>query len=161
MVDMLNSNQIIVPLITIVLLLVVVGLIVTLVKLNKLTKNYKAFTTLSGEIDVESVLISNQSAIKEISKREKITEGHIKALYDNLKLTFEKMAITKYNAFDGMGGQLSAVIVLLNKKHNGYLINSIHTSNGNHMYVKEIKAGTCEQALSDEESATLKTAMTS
>lgn len=160
MFETLNSSSVVVPLLTIVVALMFLLLCALLIQLSSLKKKYKAFTALSKETDIEHVLISNQKAIDAINGREKETAAHIAKIYDNLELTIEKLAITKYDAFDGMGGQLSAVIVLMNKQLNGYLINSIHTRDGNHMYVKAISKGSCEQALSKEEEETIKKAMT-
>lgn len=141
---------------TAVLLIVSLILIIAMIKLSK---KHKAFSKLSGEINIEEILKSNQTKIIELTNHQKHTDQEISKIFENLNRTFEKVAMFKYDAFNGMGGQLSAVIVLLNKNLDGFMLNSIHTREGSHMYTKQIKKGKTEQALSKEEQDTLKTAI--
>lgn len=141
---------------TAVLLIISLVIIVFMIKLSK---KHKAFSKLSGEINIEETLKSNQTKIIELMNHQKDTDSDIAKIYENLNRTFEKVAMFKYDAFNGMGGQLSAVIVLLNKNLDGFMLNSIHTREGSHMYTKLIKKGKTEQALSKEEQDTLKTAI--
>lgn len=134
-------------------------MIVLFIQLRQLTKKYKAFTSLTDAVDIESVLIGNQDQIKSIQQHLNTQDQHIDAIYENLKLTFEKIGIVKYNAFDGMGGQMSAVVVLMNKNLDGVLFNAIHTREGSHVYTKAINNGKTEQALSKEEETAIKKAM--
>ena len=125
----------------------------------RLKKKYKSFTNLSSEINIERVLISNQEKIKYLMDDQVEIKEDIKKIYENLTKTFESVAMHKYDAFGGMGGQLSAVIVLINKNLDGFLLNSIHTREGSHLYSKQIIQGKTEQALSKEEQETIKTAI--
>lgn len=129
------------------------------IRIGSLNRRYKAFTALTGEMNIEKVLIANQNQIKEILKHQESQDKNIESIYGNLKLTFEKIGIVKYNAFDGMGGQMSAVIVLLNKNLDGVLLNSIHSREGSHLYTKAISNGKTEQILSNEEEAALTAAL--
>lgn len=161
MIESLNNYEMIIPILTIGFVIMLVAFIVAIIQLVKLNNKYRLFTSLSDEVNIEKVLISNQTEIKAINKREAETETSLNNIYSNLKKTYEKMGVVKYNAFDGLGGQLSAVTVLLNKNLDGSLTNSIHTRDSNHMYVKLIKAGKCDQALSSEEEEALKKAIRS
>lgn len=159
MLDMINQSPIAVPILIAAVAVLFIMVLVMLITIVGLKKKYKAFTSTSNSVDIESVLISNQKSIDAINTHLQRNDSHIDSIYDNLKLTFEKFGMIKYDAFDGMGGQLSAVIVLMNKKHNGFLLNAIHTREGSHMYTKEIVNGKTEQALSKEEEAAIKKAM--
>jgi len=133
--------------------------LIQLITISRLKKRYKSFTNLSSEINIEGVLISNQEKIKGIIEDKVIIKEDIKKIYESLNKTFERVAMHKYDAFGGMGGQLSAVIVLMNKNLDGFLLNSIHTREGSHLYAKQIIKGKTEQALSKEEQDTIKIAI--
>lgn len=152
-----NIDSVVFILVITVLILLVVMIIMG-INLISLKKRYSDFTKISGECNIEDVLISNQKMINTLKEEVKNHEGNIGDIYTNLKSTFEKVAMIKYDAFDDMGGQLSAVIVLLNKNHDGFLLNAIHTREGSHIYTKAIVKGKTEQALSKEEESAIKKA---
>ena len=68
---------------------------------------------------------------------------------------YQKTGIRKYNAFEGMGGMASFAIALLDLENNGIILNVIHSRNSCYTYLKEIREGECEVALSAEEKAAL------
>jgi hypothetical protein len=69
------------------------------------------------------------------------------------------MGVIKYDAFNQMGGQLSFSLALLDENNNGFIINSVHSTEGCYSYTKEIKAGECDISLGDEEKKALEMAM--
>lgn len=54
---------------------------------------------------------------------------------------------------------MSFVLTLLNSANDGFMINTIHNRAGCHVYMKEIKNGTCELALAEEEIISLNMAL--
>ena len=60
-----------------------------------------------------------------------------------------------------MGGKLSFTLSLLNEKDNGFIMNSIHGSDGCYTYIKEIKGGQCNVDLGKEEEEALMQAINS
>ena len=58
-----------------------------------------------------------------------------------------------------MGGNLSFALALLNEDNDGFVINSVHSTEGCYMYIKDIKSGACEIELGKEERAALDEAM--
>lgn len=66
----------------------------------------------------------------------------------------------KYNAFDGMGGNLSFALVLMDSDNNGVVLNSMHTREGCFNYAKEIIGGEAYVALSEEEKEAIERAKT-
>ena len=69
------------------------------------------------------------------------------------------MGLIKYDAFSQMGGQLSFSLALLDENNNGFIINSVHSTDGCYSYTKEIKNGECAIALGKEEEEALAIAM--
>ena len=85
----------------------------------------------------------------------------IRILYKNMERTFQKLGIVKYDAFNHMGGQLSFSLALLDENNDGFIINSVHSSEGCYSYTKEIKGGTSGISLGKEEQQALNIAMDS
>ncbi len=83
----------------------------------------------------------------------------IRTLYKNMEKTFQKIGVVKYDAFKQMGGQLSFSLALLDENNNGFILNSVHSTDGCYTYTKEIKGGACEISLGEEEQEALAMAM--
>ena len=58
-----------------------------------------------------------------------------------------------------MGGKLSFSIALLNDNATGFILNSVHSSEGCYVYTKEIIEGDCAISLGDEEKKALMLAL--
>ena len=69
------------------------------------------------------------------------------------------MGLIKYDAFQQMGGQLSFSLALLDENNTGFIINSVHSTEGCYSYTKEIRNGTSAIDLSAEEAEALAMAM--
>ena len=80
-------------------------------------------------------------------------------LKKRMETTFQRVGLVKYDAFPQMGGKLSFSLAMLDEKYNGYIINSVHGSDGCYTYSKEIKAGRCDLELGEEEKKALGMAM--
>ena len=83
----------------------------------------------------------------------------IRILYKDVEGTFQKLGIVKYDAFQQMGGKLSYSLALLDGKDNGFIINSVHSSDGCYSYTKEIKNAASPISLGAEEEEALHIAM--
>ena len=79
----------------------------------------------------------------------------------NMKYTYQKMGLIKYDAFHEMGGKLSFSLAMLDVRNNGFIINAMHTREGCYTYIKEIVDGNSIIVLSEEEQEALKRAMES
>ena len=141
-----------------VLILIIVVVIQT-VKLSKLSKRYKKFmlgkNAKSLEKEIEGIFEDNKFIKTSTEKNRK----DIQSLYRKLEGTFQKVGIVKYDAFNQVGGQLSFSLALLDENDNGFILNSVHSTEGCYSYTKEIKKGICEIALGDEEKNALDIAM--
>lgn len=140
-------------------LILLILVIVQMFQISGLKKRYKKFMggkdVKSLEKHIERIFEDNRYII-EISESNK---KEIRTINKEKELCFNKVGIIKYDAFNQMGGKLSFSIALLNEKDNGFILNSVHSTEGCYTYVKEIKAGKCEIDLSNEEKTALSQAM--
>ncbi|MCQ2525856.1 MAG: DUF4446 family protein [Lachnospiraceae bacterium] len=144
--------------IIIVLLLVIVALLVLIIMQTKNKKRieqmeYRLKRLCSGkdgeslEEELAKLFEDNEYMMTTVNQH----KTNIRNIYRRLEKSYQKMSLVKYDAFNQMGGQLSFVLVVLDENNNGFLINSVHSLNGNYCYSKEIVNGTCEIELGDEE----------
>lgn len=142
-----------------VLLILFILLIVLIAKYSKIKKRYDKFMSgknaTSLENDIHGVF-EDMKLLKATTDRNK---KDIRILYKNMEGTFQKMGIVKYDAFSQMGGQLSFSLALLDENNDGFILNSVHSSDGCYSYTKEIKGGTSPISLGVEEEKALHIAM--
>lgn len=146
-----------------VMLVIIIALIVVSVinflNISRLTKRYTFFmkgrAAKSLEDEIYKMFEQNEKMQAAIEKN----RIGIKALKGQIRTTYQKLGIIKYDAFDQMGGKLSFCLALLDESNNGYVLNSIHTTDSNYVYIKEIESGICKIDLGNEEALALKKAM--
>ena len=140
-------------------LILLILVIIQMIQIGSLKKRYKKFMggkdVKSLEKKLETIIEDNKYIIDLSSENKK----NIKEINKEMEFSFNKVGIVKYDAFKQMGGMLSFSLALLNEKDNGFILNSVHSSEGCYTYIKEIKAGICDLDLSNEEKQALSEAM--
>ena len=140
-------------LVFIVVLFVII--ILQMKKLNRLQKRLSKFMTgkdaKSLEKDIVGLYEDNKFLKINVDKNKK----DIRTLYKNMEHAFQKIGLIKYDAFQQMGGKLSFSLALLNENNNGFILNSVHSTEGCYTYTKEIKSGECAISLGEEEQQAL------
>lgn len=144
-------------LIACVLLLILV--IVVFVQVGSFKKKYKKFMLGKDGANLEKDIMTLYEDNKYIKLNVSQNRDDIKALFKKHESTYQKLGLVKYDAFKEMGGKLSFALVLLDENNNGFLINSVHSSDGCYSYTKRIKEGNSEIALSNEEKVAVERAI--
>ena len=150
----------IVMLILILLIMIFIVLVICLiVRINRLSKKLGSFMSgrdgASLEKNIYALYEDNKMLKEHMVKHRK----DIQNLYKKNEKAFQKMGLVKYDAFHQMGGQLSFSLALLDEYNNGFIINSVHSTDGCYSYTKRITAGECKLALGKEEEEALSRAM--
>lgn len=142
-----------------ILLVLLILMIVQSTKLKKLKKRLDKFMLGSEGHSIESDLAKIYEDSKYLRQISDENKKDIRTIYKKLESAYQKMGVIKYDAFNQMGGQLSFSLALLDENNNGFIINSVHSTEGCYSYTKEIKAGECDISLGDEEKKALEMAM--
>lgn len=145
--------------ITAVLLILLIILIVLIVKYSKIKKRYDKFMQGKNASSLEDDMHGVFEDMKLLKNNVDRNKKDIRILYKNMEKTFQKLGIVKYDAFNQMGGQLSFSLALLDENNDGFIINSVHSSEGCYSYTKQIKDGTSGISLGEEEQQALDIAM--
>lgn len=143
----------------VLILVLIVLLAVQISKTSKLKKRLDKFVLgrdgASLEQDIAGLYEDNKFLKTSADKNKK----DIRTLYKRMENAYQKMGIVKYDAFNQMGGQLSFSLALLDENNNGFIINSVHSTEGCYSYTKEIKNGESSISLGKEEEEALATAI--
>ena len=140
-----------------VVLLVLV--IISLCKLKTLKRRVDSLTRGKDTESMEDIILSYLQRVESLEEGEEITRAALTAIKDNLKITYQKKGLVKYDAFREMSGALSYSLALLDKENNGVLISSMYSREGCYTYAKDIVNGESKINLSEEEVEALKQAM--
>ena len=143
----------------VILLITLIILIVTAAKLSSLQRKYDSFMKGRGGRSLEAEIRNLFYDIDYLKDSAEAHERTIRHLYKRLETVYQKIGIVKYDAFHQMGGKLSFALALLDENNNGFLLNSVHSSDGSYCYVKEIKDSSCEIELSSDEQKALDQAL--
>lgn len=141
------------------ILILIILVIVQLCKYNKLNKKYLKFMKGKDAKSLEKDIIGLYEDNNFLKIAADKNRKDIDILYKNIKSAYQKCGIVKYDAFRQMGGQLSFSLALLNENNDGFIINSVHSSDGCYSYTKEIKNGESSISLGEEERQALLKAM--
>ena len=144
-------------------ILLIIILFVIIIMQGKKIKSIKAQISRfmkgkeAASLEDEIVALFEDNEI--IKKATQKNQKDINNIYNRLAYCFQKIGIIKYDAFNQMGGKLSYALALLDEDNNGFLLNSVHSTDGNYTYSKEIKNGKCDLELGEEEQIALDEAM--
>ena len=143
----------------VLLIAIIVLLIVQMVKYSKLKKKYEKFMKGKDAKSLEQDIIALFEDNKFIkNEKEKNLKG-ISEIWRRKEYVYQKIGLVKNDAFQQMGGKLSFCLCLLDNKNSGFILNSVHSSDGCYSYTKEIKKGESELSLGEEEKKALDMAM--
>ena len=141
------------------IVLIIIMLIVQIRKTSILKRRLDQFLAGKdgGSLEEEIAdLFEDNKFLKENTEKNR---KDIRILYKKFESAFQKTGLVKYDAFNQMGGQLSFSLALLDENNNGFILNSVHSTEGCYSYTKEIKNGECPIELGREESEALAIAM--
>lgn len=134
-------------------------LVIAFVQISKFKKKYNMFMLGKDGSSLEQDIMTLYEDNRYIKTSVETNRKNIKELFEKHEDAFQKMGIVKYDAFKEMGGGLSFALALLDGNNNGFLINSVHSSEGCYSYTKQIKNGDSEIDLSKEERAAVEHAV--
>lgn len=140
-------------------LLLLIFDIIQFVKISSLKRRIFDLTE-GSEGSLEDKIAEKFAQITELREVQDKNSRDIELIFRKLKKTYQKSAVYRYDSLENMGGQLSSVIVMLDERDNGFLINSVHsTTAGTYTYVKKITDGLADVELAEEERLALAEAM--
>ena len=149
-----DSDYIIIGLSALVVIMFIIQ-IINMVQIGKLKKKYNVFMKGKDAKSLEDTLIKRLNQVDKLIEANAANEQNIKKIFNNMKSTFQKFGLVKYNAFHELGVKLSFSLALLNETDDGFVMNAVHSREGCYIYIKEIVGGNSIIVLADEEQEAL------
>lgn len=145
------------------LLVITVILLVTtimcVIQMKRLYRRYDYFMRGKDAESLEDLMMGQINEIKELKSQDRANKDAIRTLSKSVKDSYQKFGMVKYNAFKGMGGNLSFAFAMLDMNNTGFVLNSVHSREGCYMYIKTVERGETETLLGSEEREALEQAL--
>lgn len=159
---MLDLNIVLIAIAAGGLLVGVLALIIAVranVKYTRLYKQYDYFMRGKDAETLEDYFVELQRHVENLEIEDQKNKEVMRILNKNIRASFQKFGLIKYNAFGGLGGNMSFAVALLDYTNTGFVINSVHSREGCFLYIKDVDAGTTEVELGSEEKLALEQAL--
>ena len=143
----------------VITLILFITVIICLIKMSQLYRRYDLFMRGKDAETLEDLLIKQIEDINLLKIEDKTNKENIRSINRNIRASFQKLGLVRYNAFQGMGGNLSFAIALLDYTNSGFVLNSVHSREGCYMYLKRGDRGQTEVLLGSEEREALEQAL--
>lgn len=119
-------------------------------KLNALQAKYDFFTQ-GKEANIDTVLTDTLNELQKTRRElQALQNGHDK-LHEQVQGCLQTVKLTRYDAFDAMGGEMSYSILLADAKKNGVILTSIYGREESRCYAKNVQDGKSAYPLAEEE----------
>lgn len=131
--------------------------VLAFMRLHALTR---PFQWLSGQWDGE--LDSLPALLQTVERNAKDLESvraAVEAVTDEGRSHFKRIGLVRYDAFDGVAGQQSYSLCLLDDNRNGFVLSNLVGANFSRSYAIEIARGEAPRKLGEEEDRALHLAL--
>ena len=153
-----DPAYIIMGLVILVVLLLILA-IITMTKLRRLDRKYDYFMRGKDAETLEDIIMDEIDELRDLRAEDRSNKDSIRTLNRNFRASFQKYGIVKYNAFKGMGGNLSFALAVLDYTNSGFVMNCVHSREGCYLYIKEVDMGQTDIVLGNEEQEALEQAL--
>lgn len=153
--NMLNTEMIIIIILAVLLTVSIVLIVILFTKVSQINRRLRIFMSGKDGISLEDSITSLESDVAFLKEYAARSKKDIRTLYKKMEGAYQRMGLVKYDAFHQMGGQLSFSLAMLDEHNDGFIINSVHSTDGCYSYTKAIINGECELALGKEEQQAL------
>ena len=153
-----DPAYIIMGLVILVVLLLILA-IITMTKLRRLDRKYDYFMRGKDAETLEDIIMDEIDEPRDLRAEDRSNKDSIRTLNRNFRASFQKYGIVKYNAFKGMGGNLSFALAVLDYTNSGFVMNCVHSREGCYLYIKEVDMGQTDIVLGNEEQEALEQAL--
>lgn len=157
--ELLKTDNFLIALSVIVILLVI-GLVIVIIKFNKIGKKYTEFMKKLGNgKNIEEDLENYMYRVERVEKQNAEILNYIKNVDNDLNKCIQKIGIVRYNAFQDTGSDLSFALALLDEKNNGVVLNGIYSREMSNIYAKPVENGKSKYTISEEENLAIEKAI--
>lgn len=133
--------------------------VIAIVNYKKLYNKYDYFMRGRDAESLENLILREEDEIEQLKEADVYNKDNMRVMNRNIRSSFQKLGIVKYDAFDGMGGKMSFALAMLDYTNTGFVLNCMHAREGCFLYVKEVDGGATDTPLGAEEKNALEKAL--
>ena len=145
-------------LLALVILLLILA-VANMMQIKSLSRKYDYFMRGKDAETMEDVILDEMDELRSLRAEDRANKDSIRSLNRNVRASFQKYGVVKYNAFKGMGGNLSFAFAMLDYTNSGFILNCVHSREGCYLYIKEVDMGKTDIVLGNEEQEALEQAL--
>ena len=119
---------------------------------------YRRLTGDATDASLAESLDRHLDRVEAVDRRLTALDAEYRSLEARGRGSLQHLGIVRFNPFADTGSDQSFAIALLNDRHNGVVISSLHARSGTRVFAKPVEAGQASYALSDEEAEALRIA---
>lgn len=128
-------------------------------KYSSIEKRYDLFMSGRDAESLEQFFLDIQSAVDHLMDDNKRFKEQIRELRRLSKISYQKIGIQRYDAFEEKTGKRSFAFCMLDFTNTGFIATCQNTGNGTLIFIKEVDAGVTSIKLGPEEEKALNVAM--
>lgn len=144
---------------SILTLVLLIFVIICSMQYKKLYRRYDMFMRGKDAETLEDTIFELMEEAAFLRAEDRANKDLIDSMQAQVKAGYQKTGLVKYNAFKGMGGNLSFALAILDDNNTGIVINSVHSREGCYLYLKDVDQGRTEVLLGNEEKEALEQAL--
>ena len=145
-------------LLALVILLLILA-VANMMQIKSLSRKYDYFMRGKDAETMEDVILDEMDELRSLRAEDRANKDSIRSLNRNFRASFQKYGVVKYNAFKGMGGNLSFAFAMLDYTNSGFILNCVHSREGCYLYIKEVDMGKTDIVMGNEEQEALEQAL--
>ncbi len=119
---------------------------------------YRRLTGDATDASLAASLDRHLDRVDAVDQRLTELDAEYRSLEARSRGSLQHLGVVRFNPFPDTGSDQSFAIALLNDRHNGVVISSLHARSGTRVFAKSVEAGRTSHALSDEEAEALRIA---
>lgn len=140
-------------------IIAVIVAILAILRYRRLYRQYDRFMRGRSAESLEELILNEQDRIEDLEKADISNKEAMRIMNRNIRSSYQKCGIVKYDALEGVGGKISFALALLDYTNTGLILNCMHSSTGCFLYVKEVNAGSTDVQLGVEEKEAIEKAL--
>jgi len=131
--------------------LALAGVILLLVRQERLSGQYRYFMTGATGASLEAVLRDHVAQEGQTADQVRTVDKLVRRLEGESVFHLQRLAIVRFNPFRDTGGDQSFAIALADRQGNGVILSSLHARDMTRVYAKPLEKWQSAYTLTDEE----------
>ena len=129
-------------------------------RIGRLQGRLDRLTRGADDADLGAVLDAHLDKVFAVARELDVLSARSTVLEAAGRRAIQRVGLVRFNPFEDTGGNQSFAMALTDDVGNGFILSSLHSRTGTRVYAKAITGGRSDGALSDEEQAALRIALT-